>query len=49
MNKTPIKSGSFTLQVSLCGNYHVAPGAIYIRNKVRAEAVARLYAERMQS
>lgn len=47
MQRSEIKRGPFTLMVSLCGGYWVAPGAVYIRNKVRAEAVAKMYAGRM--
>lgn len=45
--KSEIKAGPFTLLVSLCGQYHVAPGGIHISSIERAEAVAALYARRM--
>lgn len=48
MQRSEIKHGAFTLMVSLCGQYHVAPGGIHIRNQVRAEAVAAMYARRMR-
>lgn len=46
--KTPIKHGPFTLMVSLCGDYWVAPGGRYIRASGVAESVAAYYARRMQ-
>lgn len=49
MQRSEIKHGAFTLMVSLCGDYWVAPGAVYIRNQVRAEAVAKMYARRMRN
>ncbi len=47
MQRSNINHGAFTLMVSLCGGYWAAPGSVYIRNKVRAEAVAKMYAGRM--
>lgn len=45
MQRSEIKAGGFTLMVSLCGNYHVAPGGIYIADQNRAELVAKKYGE----
>lgn len=44
MQRSEIKAGGFTLMVSLCGEFHVAPGGIHIKDPNRAELVAKMYA-----
>lgn len=43
MQRHNIHIGPFTLLVSLCGEYHVAPGGVHIACPKRAERVAKMY------
>lgn len=47
MQRTEINSGPFTMLVSLCGKYWVAPGEGRITRRSTAERLARLYGRMM--
>lgn len=44
MTRYNISVGPFTMLVSLCGEYWVAPGGVHIKRMDRAEQVASMYA-----